>query len=229
LKYSLEALLNEKILVLDGAMGTAIQKLHLDEKAFSGGCNCHQNLKGNSDILNITHPELIKKIHQSYLQAGADIIETNTLNGNSISQADYALEHQVYNINYHGAKIAREAADEYTHQNPTKPRFVAGSIGPTNKTASLSPDVENPGLRNISFDELREAYEEQIAGLVDGGVDILCRETRGEERKEREERREADQGRKRKEVNLPIMISGNSTEKSGRRGTGQTLAAWDES
>jgi len=229
LKYSLEALLNEKILVLDGAMGTAIQKLHLGEEDFSGGCNCHQSLKGNNDILNITHPEIIKKIHQSYLQAGADIIETNTFNGNSISQADYALEHQVYDINYQGAKIAREAADEYTQKDPTKPRFVAGSIGPTNKTASLSPDVENPGLRNISFDELREAYEEQIEGLVDGGVDILFIETIFDSLNARAAIIAADQVLNRKAVNLPIMISGTLTDKSGRILTGQTLEAFAES
>ncbi len=229
MKYNLETLLKGKILVLDGAMGTAIQKLHLGEEAFSGGCFCHRSQKGNNDILNITHPEVIKGIHQSYLQAGADIIETNTFNGNRISQADYALEHKVYDLNYHGAKLAREAADEYTQIDQAKPRFVAGSIGPTNKTASLSPDVENPGLRNITFDELREAYEEQIEGLVDGGVDALFIETIFDSLNARAAIIAADNVLIRKSVNLPIMISGTITDKSGRILTGQTLEAFAES
>ena len=159
MKYMIETLLANKILVLDGAMGTAIQQLNLVEADFSCGCQCHHSQKGNNDILTLTKPDLIRDIHKAYLQAGADIIETNTFNANRISQADYGLESKVYDINYYGAKIAREAADEITRQDQGKPRFVAGSIGPTNKTASLSPDVENPGIRNISFDELRAAYE----------------------------------------------------------------------
>jgi methionine synthase (B12-dependent) (EC 2.1.1.13) len=229
LKYNLVDLLKEKILVLDGAMGTAIQKLNLGEEEFSGGCNCRHSQKGNNDILNITHPEFIKEIHQSYLQAGADIIETNTFNGNRISQADYALEDKVYEINYQGAKIAREAADEYTHKDNSKPRFVAGSIGPTNKTASLSPDVENPGMRNISFNELREAYEEQIEGLVASGVDILLIETIFDSLNARAAIIAADNVLGRNSVNLPIMISGTITDKSGRILTGQTLEAFAES
>ncbi len=229
MKAKLEQLLKEKIFVLDGAMGTAIQKLNLGETEYRGECLCHHSQKGNNDFLNITHPELIKVINRDYLQAGADIIETNTFNGNRISQADYALEDKVYEINFAGAKIAREAADEYTTKDPAKPRFVAGSIGPTNKTASLSPDVENPGFRNISFDELREAYEEQIEGLVDGGVDILLIETIFDSLNARAAIIAADQVLTRKSLDLPIMISGTITDRSGRILTGQTLEAFAES
>ncbi len=229
MKYHIEALLKEKILVLDGAMGTAIQKLGLGEEAFSGGRAYLRSQKGNNDILNITRPKLIKEIHRSYLHAGADIIETNTFNSNRISQADYAMEHKVYDLNYYGAQAAREAADEYTQKEQAKPRFVAGSIGPTNKTASLSPDVENPGLRNITLDELRETYEEQIEGLVDGGVDILLIETIFDSLNARAAIIAADTILTRKSINLPLMISGTITDKSGRILTGQTLEAFAES
>lgn len=229
MKYMIETLLTNKILVLDGAMGTAIQQLNLVESDFSCGCQCHHSQKGNNDILTITKPDLIKDIHKAYLQAGADIIETNTFNANRISQADYGLESKVYDINYYGAKIAREAADEYSNQDRSKPRFVAGSIGPTNKTASLSPDVENPGIRNISFDELRAAYEEQIEGLVDGGVDVLLIETIFDSLNARAAIIAADHVLKRKSASMPIMISGTITDKSGRILTGQTLEAFAES
>ena len=158
-------------------MGTSIQKRALKEEDYRGSCACNRNQKGNNDILNITNPSIIADIHREYLEAGADIIETNTFNSNRISQGDYGLENKVYDLNYYGAKLAKELVKEYTAKNPNKPRFVAGSIGPTNRTASISPDVENPGVRNISFDELLAAYEEQIEGLVDGGVDILLIET----------------------------------------------------
>ena len=229
MKYTIETLLPNKILVLDGAMGTAIQQLNLVEADFSCSCQCHHSQKGNNDILTITKPDVIKDIHKAYLQAGADIIETNTFNANRISQADYGLESKVYDMNYYGAKIAREAADEYTNQDHSKPRFVAGSIGPTNKTASLSPDVENPGIRNISFDELREAYEEQIEGLVDGGVDVLLIETIFDSLNARAAIIAADHVLTRKSVAVPIMISGTITDKSGRILTGQTLEAFAES
>ena len=229
MKYMIETLLANKILVLDGAMGTAIQQLNLVEADFSCGCQCHHSQKGNNDILTLTKPDLIRDIHKAYLQAGADIIETNTFNANRISQADYGLESKVYDINYYGAKIAREAADEITRQDQGKPRFVAGSIGPTNKTASLSPDVENPGIRNISFDELRAAYEEQIEGLVDGGVDILLIETIFDSLNARAAIIAADHVLTRKAASVPIMISGTITDKSGRILTGQTLEAFAES
>lgn len=222
-------LLNRKILVLDGAMGTAIQKLNLVEEHFSGGCRCHHSQKGNNDMLNLTNPDLIKQIHKDYLEAGADIIETNTFNGNIISQADYAAENKVYDINFYGAQIARQAINECNVINSSKQRFVAGSIGPTNKTASLSPDVENPGSRNISFDELKEAYKEQVRGLVDGGVDLLLIETIFDSLNARAAIVAADEVLSSKTLNIPIMISGTITDKSGRILTGQTLEAFAES
>jgi len=151
----IENLLRKKIMVLDGAMGTAIQQLHLDEDDFSVACNCHSAQKGNNDLLNLTHPELITAIHRDYLEAGADIIETNTFNASCVSQADYGMEDRVYEINFRGAQLARACADSFTLADPDRPRFVAGSIGPTNKTASLSPNVEDPGFRNIDFDALQ--------------------------------------------------------------------------
>ena len=232
LNEKIKALLQERILVLDGAMGTAIQKQDLTEEDYSG-CSCHghsnQSLKGNHDLLNLTKPDLIRDIHRQYLEAGADIIETNTFNANRISQADYALEQQVYEINLQGAILAREAAEEYSLKNPAKPRLVAGSIGPTNKTASLSPDVEDPGFRNISFDELREAYAEQIEGLVDGGVDLLLIETIFDALNARAAIIAADQVLTGKGLDLPVMISGTITDHSGRILTGQTLEAFAES
>ncbi|MDD2534857.1 MAG: methionine synthase [Eubacteriales bacterium] len=229
MKKNIIDLLNQKILVLDGAMGTAIQQHHLGEADYCGGCSCHHSQKGNNDYLNITQPDLIREIHELYLKSGADIIETNTFNGNRISQADYGLEAKVYEINIQGAKLARAAADAYTQKDPAKPRFVAGSIGPTNKTASLSPDVENPGLRNISFDELRLAYEEQIEGLVDGGVDLLLIETIFDALNARAAIIAADHVLTRKGIDRPLMISGTITDKSGRILTGQTLEAFAES
>ena len=165
MSYNIENYLKERILVLDGAMGTCIQGFNLSEEDFLGEFKCHKNQKGNNDLLNITNPEIIKDIHRKYLEAGADIIETNTFNSTSISQKDYDMEDKVYELNIKGAKLAREHADIFTKTNPNKPRFVAGSMGPTNRTASLSPDVENPGYRNISFDELVIAYSEQIEAL----------------------------------------------------------------
>ena len=168
MKFKIKDLLEEKILVLDGAMGTCIQNYKLEEKDFKGNYSCSCNQKGNNDILNLTNPNIIREIHEAYLDAGADIIETNTFNSTRISQKDYEMEDKIYELNFEGAKIARAAADKFTSKNYDKPRFVAGSLGPTNKTASLSPDVENPGYRNISFDELVDAYKEQVYGLVDG-------------------------------------------------------------
>lgn len=229
MQNNFEQLLKEKIIVLDGAMGTAIQKLNLGEADYAGDYLGGHSQKGNNDWLNLTRPDLIQAIHRSYLTAGADLIETNTFNGNRISQADYGLEDRVYAINYAGASLAREAADAFTCQDSARPRFVAGSIGPTNKTASLSPDVENPGFRNIGFDELKLAYEEQIEGLVDGGVDILLIETIFDSLNARAAIIAADNVLNRKNLQRPIMISGTITDKSGRILTGQTLAAFAES
>ncbi|MDP4090515.1 MAG: homocysteine S-methyltransferase family protein, partial [Bacillota bacterium] len=229
MKSKLEALLKERILVLDGAMGTSIQKKGLSEVEFHGNCECHRSQKGNNDLLCITNPSVIKEIHKAYLEAGADIIETNTFNSNRISQADYGLENKAYELNLNGARLAREAADEYTAKDSSKPRFVAGSIGPTNRTASLSPDVENPGIRNISFDELAAAYEEQIEGLVDGGVDLLLIETVFDTLNARAAIFATENVLEKIGLDLPLMISGTITDKSGRILSGQTLEAFAES
>ena len=176
---SIYDLLESKVLVLDGAMGTMIQRFNLTESDFRGArFRGHSvDLKGNNDLLCLTKRDVIKSIHNEYLDAGADIIETNTFNANAISQADYHLESLCYELNFEAAKVAREAADEATRRQPDKPRFVAGAIGPTNKTASMSPDVMNPAYRAVTFDDLVNVYSEQINGLLDGGIDILLIET----------------------------------------------------
>ena len=179
-KYNiLEEILNERVLVIDGAMGTMIQRHKLTESDFRMELfkNHPVDLRGNNDILVLTQPEIIKNIHLEYLAAGADIIETNTFSGNIISQADYKLEDYVYEINFQAAKIAKEATEYYNKLTPDKPRFVAGSMGPTTKSASMSPDVNNPGLRVATFDDFVNAYYVQISGLVEGGADILLIET----------------------------------------------------
>ena len=178
----LRSLLNKRILILDGAMGTMIQKHKLKEEDYRGERfkDWHKDVKGNNDLLSITRPEIISSIHKQYLEAGADIIETNTFNSTSISQADYDMQELAYELNVAAAKCARAAIDEYlvNHQSPiTNPKFVAGAIGPLNKTLSLSPDVNNPDYRAVTFDEVVDAYYEQISGLVDGGVDVLLIET----------------------------------------------------
>ena len=172
-------ILEERILVLDGAMGTLIQRRKLGEADFRGErfTDFPGDLKGNNDLLVITQPDVISSIHEEYLSAGSDIIETCTFNANSISQSDYGLQDFVYEMNFEAAKIARKATDEYTAKTPSKPRFVAGSIGPTNQSCSMSPDVNNPGFRKVNFDTMAKAYYEQIRGLADGGADILLIET----------------------------------------------------
>src|SRR5262245_9332486 len=178
-RTTLESLLETRILVLDGAMGTMIQRDKLSEADFRGERfrNHPRDLCGDNDVLVLTRPDVITRIHREYLAAGSDIIETNTFNGNAISQADYALEPVVYELNRDAAKLAKAAAAEWTARTPDKPRFVAGSIGPTNRILSISPDVNNPSFRNLTFDELREAYKEQARGLIDGGADLLLLET----------------------------------------------------
>ena len=223
--------LKKKIVVLDGAMGTSIQNYNLNEADFRGELlkDFHKDQKGNNDILSITKPEVIKEIHRSFLEAGSDIIETNSFNSTSISQEDYDLAHLVYDLNYHSAKIAREVVDEFTAMNPERPRFVAGSVGPTNKTASLSPDVENPGYRNITFDDLVNSYSEQIGALVDGGVDCLLIETVFDTLNCRAAIVAANNVYKAKGFALPIMISGTLTDKSGRTLAGQKLESFAQS
>ena len=178
-KQTIKEILEHRVLVLDGAMGTMIQRYNLSEEDYRGirFKDWNQTLKGNNDLLNITQSEIIEAIHLEYLEVGADIIETNTFNGTKISMSDYGMENEVYEMNLQAAKIARKAADYYTKKTPQKPRFVAGSMGPTNKTASLSPDVSDPGYRAVSFDDLRIDYYQQAKALVEGGVDILLVET----------------------------------------------------
>ncbi|MGE5423836.1 MAG: homocysteine S-methyltransferase family protein, partial [Syntrophothermus sp.] len=170
---------SERVLVLDGAMGTMIQRYNLDENGYRGErfSDFRHPLKGNNDLLSLTQPQIISQIHEDYLSAGADIIETNTFNSNRISMADYHMEHLVTELNFAAARLAAEAAEKFSLLNPNKPRFVAGAIGPTNKTASLSPDVNDPSFRAISFDDLYQAYYEQAEGLMDGGVDVFLVET----------------------------------------------------
>ncbi len=220
--------IKKRILVLDGAMGTMIQQYKLEEEDFrKGWFEDHKSpLKGNNDLLSLTRPEIIKTIHGKYFEAGADIVETNTFSGTWIAQADYGLEKYAYDINFHGAKLAREAADEYTAKNPSKPRFVAGSIGPTNRTASISPDVNDPAFRNISYDELVDAYKEQTKGLIDGGADVLLVETVFDTLNAKAALFAIQTVYEEMGVVLPIMVSGTITDASGRTLTGQTTEAF---
>jgi 5-methyltetrahydrofolate--homocysteine methyltransferase len=224
----IEALLKERILVLDGAMGTMIQRLEFSEQEFRGDrFKDHPcPLGGNNDLLSITQANAIKNIHEEYLLAGADIVETNTFSSTSIAMADYQLEDLAYELNYQSAKIAKEVAQKITIENPDKPRFVAGSIGPTNKTASMSPDVNDPGFRAVSFDDLFEAYHEQVAGLVEGGVDLLLLETVFDTLNAKAALFAIQQYFEEKKINLPIMVSGTITDKSGRTLSGQTVEAF---
>src|SRR5690606_1251820 len=221
-------LLNERILVLDGAMGTMIQRYTLEEKDFRGDqLKDHPwPLKGNNDLLCITRPDIIREIHRMYLEAGADILETNTFGSTSVAQADYHLEHLVYDINLHGARIAREVADEFTARDPAKPRFVAGSMGPTTKLSSMSPDVNNPGFRSITFDQLVEAYEEQAEALVEGGVDLLLVETVTDTLNAKAALFAIDSGLKKIGKDVPVMVSGTIAYASGRTLSGQTAEAF---
>ncbi len=225
---TIQEILNERILILDGAMGTMIQRYQLEEDDFREGWfeNHPHSLKGNNDLLSLTRPEIIKEIHRKYFEAGADIAETNTFSGTTVAQADYALEHAVYDINYHSAKIAREVADEFTRSNPDKPRYVAGSIGPTNRTASISPDVNDPGFRAISFDDLVLAYKEQVKALIDGGVDLLLVETIFDTLNAKAALFAIDEVYEELNIELPIMVSGTITDQSGRTLTGQTTEAF---
>ncbi|OQK16649.1 methionine synthase [Methyloprofundus sedimenti] len=222
--------LSQRILFLDGAMGTMIQGYHLEEKDYRGQrfSDWDSDLKGNNDLLSLTQPDIIKAIHKAYLDVGCDIIETNTFNSTTIAMADYNMESLAYEINFESAKIARQAATEATLQTPDKPRFVAGTLGPTNRTASMSPDVNAPAFRNISFDALVEAYSEAVEGLVDGGVDILLIETVFDTLNAKAAIFAIDQYFEQHNIELPVMISGTITDASGRTLSGQTaLAFWN--
>ncbi|MFC3715651.1 homocysteine S-methyltransferase family protein [Luteimonas soli] len=236
---ALEAALAERILVIDGAMGTMIQRHRLEEadyrgERFAGGFDSlradgprdSHDLKGNNDLLTLTRPDVIAQVHADYLDAGADLVETNTFNATAISQADYHLQHLVHELNREGARIARECCDAAGRKTPGKPRFVIGVLGPTSRTASISPDVNDPGFRNTSFDQLRETYREAAEGLVDGGADVLMVETIFDTLNAKaalfaiEEVFEDRGGR------LPVMISGTITDASGRTLSGQTAEAF---
>ncbi|MBZ0106999.1 MAG: methionine synthase [Sulfuricella denitrificans] len=230
--------LQQRILILDGAMGTMIQRYKLGEEEYRGthahgGCACHHqfadhegDLKGNNDLLVLTQPHIIREIHAQYLEAGADILETNTFNATSVAMADYHMEHLVYDINVAAAKLAREVADEFEAKNPAKPRFVAGVIGPTSRTATISPDVNDPGFRNVTFDQLVTAYTESIQGLLDGGSDILLVETIFDTLNAKAALFAIKKFFDDHQVEVPIMISGTITDESGRTLTGQTAEAF---
>lgn len=227
--------LKQKILILDGAMGTMIQRYKLSEEDFRTETlkEHSKSLKGNNDLLSLSRPDIVKEIHRAYLDSGADIIETNTFSSTSVAQEDYDLSHLAYELNYQSAKLAKEVATDYSLKTPDQPRFVAGAIGPTNRTASISPDVNDPGFRAVTFDQLADAYAEQVRGLLEGGADILLVETIfdtlnakaalyaiQEVFEERGLPLEPEEGA------IPIMVSGTITDASGRTLSGQTTEAF---
>ena len=225
---NIHEILKERILVLDGAMGTMIQRHKFTEEDYRGERfkDWGQPLQGNNDLLSITQPQAIKEIHRQYFEAGADIAETNTFSGTTIAMEDYGMEDLIYELNYESAKIAREVADEFTAKNPDKPRFVAGSIGPTNRTASMSPDVNDPGFRAITFDQLRIAYKQQTEALLDGGADILLVETVFDTLNAKAALFAIEEVKDERGIDVPIMISGTITDASGRTLSGQTAEAF---
>ena len=225
---SISELLKSRILVLDGAMGTMIQRHKFSEEDYRGERfkDYSQPLQGNNDLLSITQPEAILDIHRKYFEAGADIAETNTFSSTSIAMADYAMEDLVYELNFASARLARQAADEFSAKNPDKPRFVAGSMGPTNRTASMSPDVNDPGYRAVHFDELKEAYLEQIKGLIDGGADLLLVETVFDTLNAKAALFAIEEYKEANSIDIPIMVSGTITDASGRTLSGQTAEAF---
>lgn len=225
---NIREILKERILVLDGAMGTMIQRYKLEEEDFRGErFRDHAlSLKGNNDLLSLTRPDVIREIHRQYLEVGADIIETNTFSSNFIAQADYDLQDACYDLNFASASLAREVADEFTKKDPSRPRFVAGAIGPTNKVASMSPDVNNPGFRAITFDELVKAFYEQAKGLLDGGVDVFLVETITDTLNAKAALFAIQNLFEEAGKEIPIMISGTITDASGRTLSGQTTEAF---
>lgn len=216
--------LQQRILVLDGAMGTMLQRYKFEEADYRGErfANFQHPLKGNNDLLSLTQPEAVKAVHRQYFQAGADIVETNTFSATTIGMADYHLESLVYELNYQSAKIAREVADEFTDV----PRFVAGSIGPTNRTASMSPNVNDPGYRAVTFDDLKLAYKQQAEGLIDGGCDVLLVETVFDTLNAKAALFAIEDIKEKREIDIPVMVSGTITDASGRTLSGQTVEAF---
>jgi 5-methyltetrahydrofolate--homocysteine methyltransferase len=221
-------LLRTRILILDGAMGTMLQRYKFTEKDFRGERfkDWEHPLQGNNDLLSLTQPEAIAEVHRKYFAAGADIVETNTFSGTAIAMADYHMEELVYELNFESARIAKEVAQEFTLKEPHKPRFVAGSIGPTNKTASMSPDVNDPGFRAISFDALRIAYKQQVEALLDGGADLLLVETIFDTLNAKAALFAIEEVKEERNIDVPIMVSGTITDASGRTLSGQTAEAF---
>lgn len=224
----IKEILKERILILDGAMGTMLQRYKFAEEDFRGERfkDWEHPLQGNNDLLSLTQPDAIADVHRQYFNAGADIVETNTFSGTTIAMADYFMEDLVYELNYESARIAKMVADEFTAKEPNKPRFVAGSIGPTNKTASMSPDVNDPGYRAISFDELRIAYKQQVEALLDGGSDILLVETIFDTLNAKAALFAIEEVKEERNIDVPIMVSGTITDASGRTLSGQTAEAF---
>lgn len=225
---TIKDVLQKKILVLDGAMGTMLQRYKFKEEDFRGErfAAWEHPLQGNNDLLSLTQPEAIAEVHRKYFQAGADIIETNTFSGTTIAMADYHMEDLVYELNYESARIAKKVADEFTRKEPHKPRFVAGSMGPTNKTASMSPDVNDPGYRAVSFDELRITYKQQAEALLDGGSDLLLVETIFDTLNAKAALFAIEEIKEERKIDIPIMVSGTITDASGRTLSGQTAEAF---
>jgi 5-methyltetrahydrofolate--homocysteine methyltransferase len=225
---SIQEAIKKNILVLDGAMGTMLQRYNFSEEDFRGERfkDFPHSLKGNNDLLSLTQPKAIRDVHAAYFEAGADIVETNTFSGTTIGMADYYLEEYVYELNYESARIARGVADEFTAKNPDKPRFVAGSIGPTNRTASMSPDVNDPGYRAVTFDDLRIAYKQQVEALMDGGCDLLLVETIFDTLNAKAALFAIEEVKDERNIDIPIMVSGTITDASGRTLSGQTVEAF---
>jgi len=225
---SIREVIKKRILVLDGAMGTMLQRYNFTEADFRGDRfkDYPSSLKGNNDLLSLTQPNAIADVHRKYFEAGADIVETNTFSGTTIAMADYNMENLVYELNFESAKIAKYVATEFTNKNPEKPRFVAGSIGPTNRTASLSPDVNRPEFRAVTFDELRIAYKQQVEALIDGGVDLLLVETIFDTLNAKAALFAIEEVKEEQNIDIPIMVSGTITDASGRTLSGQTVEAF---
>ncbi len=222
----LRRLARERILVKDGPYGSMVQNYGLDEAGFRGGRTFNQDQKGNNDLLNLTRPDVIGEICEAYLAAGADIVATNTFNANAISQADYGIQSMVREINLAAARLTRAAADRWSAKTPDKPRFVVGALGPTNKTLSVSPDVNNPGYRAVSFDEVKTIYREQIDGLLDGGVDFILIETVFDTLNAKAAIVAADEAAEERGEELPVMVSMTLTDLAGRNISGQTVEAF---
>jgi len=225
---ALQQAISERIMILDGAAGTMIQSYKLDEAGYRGDqfADWPCDVKGNNDLLNLTQPQIVEEMHRAYFEAGADIVETNTFSATTIAQADYQMEEHAYAISLQGAQIARRVADDVTAQTPDKPRYVAGAIGPTNRTASISPDVNDPGLRNVTFDELVGAYEETVRGMIEGGVDMLLVETIFDTLNAKAALFAIESVFEELGLELPVMISGTITDASGRTLSGQTAEAF---